>query len=129
MTLQMKSTAKAVTVEYVDGRHTSTWTLDASLTDDELAGELRRIVAFYDAQTGREPLPERIPGFALGMAQESHPAMTEAAPAAFPAHIDQRGQGVGNGWAPYAGAKSVGINPPPIPEGAEYELIPPEEQA
>jgi hypothetical protein len=117
MTLQVKSTAKTVTVEYVDGRHTSTWTLDASLTDDELAGELRRIVAFYDAQTGREPLPQRIPGFALGMAQTAHPEPVD--PDA-PVPYTPVAPVTGNGWA--------AMGHPQVPEGADYELIPPEEQ-
>jgi hypothetical protein len=110
MTLHLKSTTKAVTVEYIDGRHTSTWNLDASLTDDELADELRRIVSFYDAQTGREALPERTPGLALEMTKMTHPA--PAAPA--------------NGWAVTAGVIPTA---PAVPEGADYELIPPEEQS
>ena len=116
MALSLKSTTKAVTVEYVDGRHTSTWNLDASLTDDELVGELRRIVAFYDAQTGREPLPERIPGMALGMAQTAHPAPVDPdAPVQYvPVPV------TGNGWA--------AMGHPQVPEGADYELIPKEEQ-
>lgn len=105
--LKLRSTTKAVTVEYIDGRHTSTWNLDVSLTDDELADELRRIVGFYDAQTGRPPLPGRLPGFALGMAQEAHPAPP------------------GNGWA--VGAQMV---PPELPADrqGEWELIPEDEQ-
>jgi hypothetical protein len=103
VTLNLKATAKAARFEYTDGSMEVSWTVDGSLTDEELVERLRSIVAFMDAQTGGAS-PSRLPGFALGMAQEAHPAMTEAAPAAFPAHIDQRGQGVGNGWAPYAGA-------------------------
>lgn len=109
MGLTIKASPKAAKFEYSDGSMDVSWTLDASLTDDELADRLRRIVDFYDAQTGRPALPERIPGMALGMTQTAHPAPTET----------------GNGWAPYAGA---GVTPPAIPEGAEYELIPPEEQ-
>lgn len=114
MTLRLKSTTKAVTVEYIDGRHTSTWNLDASLADDELVDELRRIVAFYDAQTGKEPLPERIPGMALGMAQTQHPAPID--PDAPVPYLPT------NGWAAVA--------PPEIPEHlqGEVELIPPGEE-
>jgi hypothetical protein len=114
------ATKGAVRFEWSDGIEETTVTLNPGDDEETLKRKLERILSL-----SRPDLPGRLPGFALGMAQEAHPAMTEAAPAAFPAHIDQRGQGVGNGWAPYAGA---GINPPPIPEGAEYELIPPEEQ-
>ena|SRR5881397_2999576 len=108
MALKLKSTTKAVTVEYIDGRHTSTWNLDASLADDELVDELRRIVTFYDAQTGREPLPVRTPGVALEMAKMAHPA---------PA----------NGWAATAGVMPT-VPEIPADRQGEWELIPPEEQ-
>jgi hypothetical protein len=110
MALKLKSTAKAAKFEYADGRMTVSWDVDASLTDDELVDELRRIVTFYDAQTGKEPLPERLPGFALGMAQTAHPPMEPA---------------VGNGWAALAQEA-----PPEIPDRlqGEVELIPPGEE-
>lgn len=113
--LKMSVGRSAVKLHHKDDAMTVAWDLDASLEGDELLEALRRIVAFMDAQAGRQALPERIPGMALGMAQEQYPA-----PAAFPAHIDQRGQGVGNGWA--AGAL------PEIPEHAkgEWELNTPE---
>jgi hypothetical protein len=84
--------------------------VDASLTDDELVDRLRRIVGFYDAQTGREPLPERIPGMVLGMAQTQYPAPPES---------------VGNGWA--------SVSPPAVPDLPEdrkgdWEFIPESER-
>lgn len=102
--LKLKSTTKLARFEYADGRMTVSWDVDASLVDDELIDELRRIVGFYDAQTGREPLPERTPGLALEMTQMTHPAPPMPA----------------NGWA---GMPSL----PPRLEG-EVEFIPPEEQ-
>jgi hypothetical protein len=102
VTLHLKSTTKAAKFEYADGRMTVSWDVDASLADNELVEELRRIVAFYDAQQSAQPLPQRTPGVALEMAQMTHPAP--------PA----------NGWA--------GMAQPQVPEGADYELIPPEEQ-
>lgn len=121
MTLHLKSSTKAAKFEYTDGSMDVSWTVDASLEDDELVERLRRIVAFYDAQTGREPLPERIPGMALGMAQTQHPPMTQDIdPGIYTTVLPGS-----NGWAPCAGA---GLNPPAVPEGAEFELIPPEEQ-
>lgn len=117
MTLHLKSTAKAAKFEYADGRMTVSWDVDASLTDDELVDELRRIVSFYDAQTGKEPLPQRIPGMALGMAQTQYPAPVDPdAPVPYTPVV------TGNGWAAMA--------PPEIPEHlrGEVELIPPEEQ-
>lgn len=108
MTLKLKSTARAARFEYEEGKMTVSWVVDASLTDDELVEELRRIVAFYDAQTGREPLPQRTPGVALEMAQMTHPAPAPAQPA--------------NGWAAMA--------QPELPERlqGEVELYGPEEQ-
>jgi hypothetical protein len=107
MALKLKSTAKAAKFEYADGRMTVSWDVDASLADDELVEELRRIVAFYDAQAGKGPLPQRTPGLALARAQMGHPAPPEH-------------QQPANGWAAM----------PPIParlEG-EVEFMPPEEQ-
>lgn len=105
--LKLKSTAKTAKFEYADGRMTVSWDVDASLADDELVDELRRIVNFYDAQTGREPLPKRDPGIALEMAQMTHPAPPVS-------H---------NMWAALAQEAE-------IPERLqnEVELIPPEEQ-
>jgi hypothetical protein len=121
MALKLKATAKAAKFEYADGRMTVSWDVDASLTDDELVDELRRIVTFYDAQTGKEPLPERIPGMALGMAQTQYPAPD--LPPGVPAYGVQ--PTVGNGWAALAQEA-----PPELPERlqGEVELIPPEEQ-
>jgi hypothetical protein len=105
MTLKFVTGRSIVKFHHKDDAMTVAWDLDASLEGDELLEALRRIVAFMDAQTGREPLPERTPGLALEMAQMTHPPMTPA---------------VGNGWAAM----------PPIParlEG-EVEFIPPEEQ-
>jgi hypothetical protein len=110
----------SVKFHHKDDAMTVAWDLDASLEGDELLEALRRIVAFMDAQTGKEPLPERIPGFALGMAQTAYPSMTEVVPGTSP-------KAVNNGWAPTAGVV------PPAPElpadrQGEWELIPPEEQ-
>lgn len=125
MTLRLKSTPKAARFEYSDGSMDVSWTVDASLTDDELVERLRRIVGFYDAQTGREPLPERIPGMALGMAQTQYPRLVEVTEEQGMAMKQAQPGSVLNGWAPYAGKTPA---PPAVPEGAEFELIPPEEQ-
>lgn len=105
MTLKLKSTPKAAKFEYTDGSMDVSWTVDASLTDEELLEKLRRIVAFMDAQAGAPALPERTPGLALEMTQMANPP----APAQ-PAF----------GWAA----------PPELPERLKnkVELIPPEEQ-
>lgn len=119
MALHLKSTAKAAKFEYADGRMTVSWDVDASLTDDELVEELRRIVAFYDAQAGREPLPQRIPGVALGMAQAQYPAPVDPdAPVPYTPVV-------GNGWAAMAQEPMPQI---PARLQGEVELIPPEEQ-
>lgn len=115
MALNLKLGKSAVTFEYTDDNMTAAWTVKGEDGQDKLLGTMRKVIAFVEAQDGPPALPERIPGMALGMAQEQYPA-----PAAFPAHIDQRGQGVGNGWA--SGAM------PDIPEHAkgEWELNTPE---
>lgn len=87
------------------------WALSPSDTEEELLAKMRLIVRFVEEQ-GKPPLPERLPGFALGMAQTAHPAPEPV---------------TGNGWAPTAGVV------PPVPElpadrQGEWELIPPEEQ-
>lgn len=108
----------AVKFHHKDEAMTVAWDLDASLEGDELLEALRRIVAFMDAQTGKEPLPQRIPGMALGMAQTQYPA---------PGVAELRGlePSTANGWAALAQEA-----PPELPERlqGEVEFIPPEEQ-
>lgn len=125
MTLKLVTGRSSVKFHHKDDAMTVAWDLEASLEGDELLEALRRIVAFMDAQTGKEPLPERIPGMALGMAQTQYPRMVEVTEEEGMAMKKAQPGSVANGWAPYAGS---GLNPPEIPEGAEYELIPPEEQ-
>jgi hypothetical protein len=83
------------------------WAISPDDSEAELLSKMKRIVAFVEAQSDKPPLPERIPGMALGMAQTAHPAP------------------VGNGWASVA--------PPAVPElpedrKGEWELMPPEDQ-
>lgn len=104
MTLKFVTGRSTVKFHHKDDAMTVAWDLDASLEGDELLDALRRIVTFMEAQTGREPLPERTPGLALEMTQMTHPAPPMPA----------------NGWA---GMPSL----PPRLEG-EVEFIPPEEQ-
>lgn len=124
MTLNLKATARAARFEYTDGSMEVSWTVDGSLKDEELVERLRSIVAFMDAQTGGPALPQRIPGLALGMAQTQHPPMVVTEEQGMAMKRESPGS-VANGWAPYAGA---GLPHPAVPEGADYELIPPGEQ-
>jgi len=101
------NTKGAVRLSWADDSMEAIFTLNPGDSQEELVSKLERIVNFVRDRTDKPALPERIPGMALGMAQTAHPAPP------------------GNGWAPYAGA---GVTPPEIPEGADYELIPPEEQ-
>lgn len=89
--LKMSVGRSAVKLHHKDDAMTVAWDLDASLEGDELLEALRRIVAFMDAQADRQALPERIPGMALGMAQEQYPSMTEVVPGTSPK--------AANGWA------------------------------
>jgi hypothetical protein len=86
------------------------WAISPDDSEAELLSKMKRIVAFVEAQSDKPPLPERIPGVALGMAQTAHPAPAGVQPA------------TGNGWA--------AIAPPALPEDrkGEWELMPPEEQ-
>lgn len=116
MTLKLVTGRSSVKFHHKDDAMTVAWDLEASLEGDELLEALRRIVSFMDAQTGKEPLPQRLPGFALGMAQTAHPAP-----------VDTVEPIISNGWAATAGVI------PPAPElpadrQGEWEMIPPEEQ-
>lgn len=96
------------------------WALNPTDTEDELLAKMKLIVRFVEDQQGKPALPERIPGFALGMAQETHPPMISVTP-------EGGTTAVANGWAPNAGV----VTPPPaLPADrqGEWELIPPEEQ-
>ncbi|CAL9368345.1 hypothetical protein [Streptomyces sp. enrichment culture] len=103
--LNLKAGKSAVTFEYTDDNMTASWTVKADDGEAKLLSTMRFVIAFVESQNGHEPLPERIPGMALGMAQTAHPAPPETPV---------------NGWA--AGAL------PEIPEHAkgEWELNTPE---
>jgi hypothetical protein len=124
VTLNLKLGKAAVTFEYTDDNMTAAWTVKGEDGQDKLLNTMRKVIAFVEDQEGRPALPERVPGMALGMAQTQHPA-PEDPDAPVPYQLAQPAPPVGNGWAPYAGA---GLTPPSVPEGADYELIPPEEQ-
>jgi len=103
------------------------WALSPSDTEEELLAKMKLIVRFVEEQQDKPPLPERLPGFALGMAQTAHPRMVEVTEAEGMAMKKERPGVVANGWAPTAGVV------PPAPElpadrQGEWELIPPEEQ-
>lgn len=117
----------SVKFHHKDDAMTVAWDLEASLEGDELLEALRRIVAFMDAQTGKEPLPQRLPGFALGMAQTAHPRMVEVTEEEGLAMKKAQPGSVTNGWAATAG---VVLPAPELPADrqGEWEMIPPEEQ-
>lgn len=94
-----------VRFSWADEAMEALFTLNPGDTEEELVAKLQRMLEFVQAR--RTPLPERIPGMALGMAQTAHPAPVQAPV---------------NGWAAMA--------KPELPERlqGEVELIPPEEQ-
>lgn len=116
----LKLTTKgAVRFSWVDASMEALFVLRPEDSEEELLAKMKLIVSFVENQ-GKPPLPERLPGFALGMAQTAYPSMTEVVPGTSP-------KAVANGWAPTAGVV------PPVPElpadrQGEWELIPPEEQ-
>lgn len=105
--MALKLTSKnAVRFSWADDSMEALFTLNPSDSEEELTDKLRRMLVFVEERR-KPPLPERIPGMALGMAQEAYPAPEPV---------------TGNGWAAMA--------PPDIPERlqGEVELIPPGEQ-
>lgn len=96
------------------------WALSPSDSEEELLAKMKLIVRFVEEQQDKPPLPERLPGFALGMAKEAYPSMTEVVPGTTP-------KAVTNGWAPTAGVVPPAPDLPARLQG-EVELIPPEEQ-
>jgi hypothetical protein len=115
------ATKGAVRFEWSDGIEETTVTLNPGDDEETLKRKLERILSLSHPNPN---LPKRLPGFALGMAQEQHPPMVVTEEQGMAMKRESPGSVV-NGWAPYAGA---GLPHPEIPEGAEYELIPPEEQ-
>lgn len=99
----------AVRFSWADDSMEAIFTLNPSDSQEELVSKLERIVNFVHGREDKPPLPERIPGMALGMAQTAHPAPP------------------GNGWAATAGLLPT-VPEIPADRQGEWELIPPEEQ-
>lgn len=105
----LKLTTKgAVRFSWADEAMEALFTLNPGDSEEELVSKLQRMLEFVQAR--HTPLPQRIPGLALEMAQ-----MTSPAPAPT----------VGNGWA-----SVVPPAPPELPERlqGEVELYGSEEQ-
>lgn len=103
------------------------WALSPSDTEEELLAKMRLIVRFVEEQHEKPPLPERLPGFALGMAQTAHPRMVEVTEGEGMALKKEHPGSVVNGWAQTAGV----VPPPPeLPADrqGEWELIPEEDR-
>jgi hypothetical protein len=113
--LKMTVGRSAVKLSHQDDAMTVAWDLDASLEGDELLEKLRRIVAFMDAQAGREALPGRTPGAALQAVREVFPApagdIDPGIRAVLPPH---------NGWAAQAQPEI------PADRQADWEFMPKE---
>lgn len=116
----LKLTSKGnVRFSWADDAMEAIWTLRPDDSEEELLEKMRKIVTFMEIQQGKVPLPERLPGFALGMAQTAHPAPGEG--------VMSAAGYVGNGWASTAGVMPT-IPELPADRQGEWELIPPEEQ-
>lgn len=122
MALNLKLGKAAVTFEYTDDNMTAAWAVKAEDGQDKLLTTMRKVLAFVEAQEGAPPLPERLPGFALGMAQTQHPRMVDPD---VPVPYVPTEPAVGNGWA-----SVVQQAPPELPEDrkGEWEIIPPGER-
>lgn len=103
------------------------WALSPSDSEAELLAKMKLIVRFVEEQHEKPPLPERLPGFALGMAQTAHPRMVEVTEEEGMALTKEHPGSVVNGWA-----QTAGVIPPapelPADRQGEWEFIPPEEQ-
>ncbi|MFF4019984.1 hypothetical protein [Streptomyces sp. NPDC001843] len=111
MALTLKLNKTAVTFTYTDDNMTASWTVKSEDGEERLISTMRKVIAFVEGEEDKQPLPERVPGMALGRAQTAQPSMAD-------------GQ-TGNGWAAV-----VPPAPPELPEDrkGEWEMIPPGEQ-
>lgn len=106
--MALKLTTKgAVRFSWADDTMEALFVLKPGDSEEELVSKMKQIITFIESRTDRPPLPERIPGMALGMAQTANPAPP------------------GNGWA-----TTLPVAPPELPEDrkADWEFMPPEEQ-
>ena len=104
--MALKLTSRtAVRFSWVDDSMEALFTLNPGDSEEELTDKLRRMLTFVE-ERHKPPLPERIPGMALGMAQTAHPAPP------------------GNGWASVATPVAPEI---PARLQGEVELYGPEE--
>lgn len=117
----LKLTSKgAVRFSYADDAMEALFTLNPGDTEEELVSKLQRMLEFVRAR--QTPLPERIPGMALGMAQTAHPAPVDPdAPVPYvPAEPV-----MGNGWANLVQQAAPEL---PADRQGEWEIIPPGER-
>lgn len=104
MTLIMKTAKGAVSFEWCDADAETVVRIEPTDEDEVMIRKLKRVIALVEG----EPVP-RTAG-AYGDTWTAPPPPGMVAPVQ-----------TGNGWATMAA-------PPEIPEGADYELIPPGEQ-
>lgn len=121
------TTKTAVRLSWADDSMEAIFTLNPGDSQEELVSKLERIVNFVHDREGKPPLPGRLPGFALGMAQEAHPAPPGIArwSGEVQGPTVSGGDPPTNGWA--VGAQMV---PPELPADrqGEWELIPEDER-
>ncbi|MEU3522317.1 hypothetical protein AB0E62_00315 [Streptomyces sp. NPDC038707] len=110
MTLRLTTGKGKVTFAYTDDSMMAAFEIKSEDPEEKILATLRRVLAFVDAQEGKEQLPVHTPGVTLSGAV---PAQAAPVPV------------MGNGWANLAQQA-----PPELPADrqGEWELIPPGEQ-
>mgnify|MGYP003578940758 CR=1 FL=1 len=101
MTLIMKTAKGAVSFEWCDADAETVVRIEPTDEDEVMIRKLKRVIALVEGEQWEPRLTAR--------------NLTPALPASMVPPVQ-----TGNGWATMA--------PPEIPEGADYELIPPGEQ-
>lgn len=105
MSVSMRRTKTGIEFSMTVDAMTATWFIAADATSDEITGAMRSLLAFHDQHT--DPTPGRLEK----MLREAE-ARTE--------------RNISDLAAKQADRRTA-FGPPPIPDGASYELIPAEE--
>lgn len=92
-----------------EGSRTTVWDVSSEDSEEKLIQTFKDIISFVEGEPS-SPSPLGAPGYALIQAAKAAAGYPPVSPYTL-------------GWA-----KPL-TEPPPVPAGADYELIPPEEQA
>jgi succinyl-CoA synthetase alpha subunit len=114
MTLELKLTRVLARFEFNDEDAETVVTVSENDDQEALLRKLKRVVALVEGETAVDGIPMKRAGTLAGA------PVLQVGP--YPIGQGPTPEQVGNGWAAVYG-------PPEVPEGADYELIPPGEEA